>query len=264
MRLSLVAALLVAAAPALAQPKADRVITVTGTATVYAKPDTARIHYGVRTSEPAVDAVKDSLGKTTKAMDEAVKKLKMSNVTISAAPVTVRQVQANANGIAMAGGAPAAPAPGIGPFSANAAYCATVTDKDPEKLRAAVEAFVKAVTEAGANTQGDDKDIQLNVFIGNQETSSGPKVVLSRADESEAREEALKKAVERALKDAKVIAKGLGGGDVVVQSVTEGEGDKPAATDSLTAIYSGLEVGSPRTPAGEIEVKVKVIVKCSY
>jgi uncharacterized protein YggE len=264
MRLSLVAALLVAAGPALAQPKAERVITVTGTATVCAKPDTARIHYGVRTSEPAVDAVKDSLGKTTKAMDEAVKKLKMSNVTISAAPVTIRQVQANPNGIAMAPGAPAAPAPGIGPFSANAAYCATVTDKDPEKLRASVEAFVKAVTEAGANTPGDDKDSQVNVFVGNQETTSGPKVVLSRSDDSDAREEALKKAVERALKDAKVIAKGLGGGDVTVVSVTEGESVQPVPNQDTFSMIYGMEAGGPRIPAGEIEVKVKVTVKCSY
>jgi uncharacterized protein YggE len=265
MRLSLVAALLVAAGPALAQPKADRVLTVTGTATVYAKPDTARIHYGVRTSEPAVDAAKDSLGKTIKAMDEAVKKLKLSNATITAAPVTIRQVQANPNGIAQAPGGAAAPAPGIGPFSANAAYCATITDKDPEKLRAAVEAFVKVVTEAGANTPGDDKDSQINVFVGNQETTSGPKVILTRSDDSDAREEALKKAVRRAMKDAKAIAAGLGhGGEVTVVSVTEGDNVPPPANQDTFSMIYGMEAGGPRIPAGEIEVKVKVTVKCSY
>jgi hypothetical protein len=158
-------------------------------------------------------------------------------------------------------GAP--PAPGIGPFSANAAYTATITDADPEKLRTAVEAFVKAVTEAGANTPGDDKESNINVFVGNQETSSGPKVVLTRADESAAREEALKKAVERAVKDAKAIAKGLGGGEVTVVSVAEGEGEKAASPDTFAAIY-GAEVQGPRIPAGEVEVKVKVVVKCSY
>ncbi|HVK14274.1 MAG TPA: SIMPL domain-containing protein [Gemmataceae bacterium] len=266
MRLSLVAALLVAAGPAVAQPAKERVISVTGTATVYAQPDTARIHYGARLSEPAVDAVKDSLGKTTKAMDEAVKKLNLSSevLRISPAPVTIRQVQANANGLPMAPGAPAAPAPGIGPFSANAAYCATITDKDPAKLRAAVEAFVRAVTEAGANTPGDDKDSQLNVFVGNQETTSGPKVVLTRSDDSAARADALQKAVERAMKDARAIAKALGGGDPTVLSVTEGDSiPAPTNQDTLSMIY-GMEAGGARAPAGEIEVRVKVTLKCSY
>jgi len=263
MRLSLVA-LFLAAGAVLAQPaKPERVITVTGAATVYAKPDVARIHYGARMSEPAVDAVKDIAAKTTKAMDEAIKKLKLPNLTISAAPVTIRQVQANPNGVAQApGGGMAAPAPGIGPFSANAAYTATITDADPEKLRAAVEAFVKAVTEAGANTPGDDKETNINVF-GNQEMTSGPRVVLSRADDSAARAEALQKAVERAVKDAKAIAKGLGGGDVAVVSVIEGEGERPEPKDTFSMIY-GMEAPGPKGPAGEVEVKVKVVVKCSY
>ena len=53
------------------EAKPDRVISVSGSATVYAKPDTARVYYGVRVSEPSADAVKDVLAKTSTAIDEA-------------------------------------------------------------------------------------------------------------------------------------------------------------------------------------------------
>src|SRR3954470_19513341 len=143
------------ALPALADPadKAEHVITTTGNATAFVKPDTARIHYGVRVSEPSADAVKDVLTKTSTSIDEAIKKLKLSGVVISTAPVTIKQSQGNAQGLVapVAPGA-AAPGPGWGPYLGYTSHTATISEKDPEKLRAAVDTFVKAITEAGANT----------------------------------------------------------------------------------------------------------------
>jgi len=253
--------------PVGAQP-AERVITVTGTATVYAKPDVARIHYGVRVSEPSADAVKDVLTKSTTTIDEAVKKLKLPALTVTTAPVVIKQSSGN-NGIGLAvpaapGGA--APAPGLGPYLGFSSHTATITEKDPEKLRAAVDAFVKAVTEAGANTGGgEERESNLGVVFPGQDSNGGPKVVLSREDDSAAREQALQKAVEKAVKSARAIAKGLGGAEVKVLSVTDApEAEKPMP-ESLLNIY-GIEApgNSPRAPAGEVEVKVRVVVKCSY
>ena len=251
-----------------AAPAEDRVITTTGTATVYAKPDVARIHYGVRVSEPSADAVRDVLTKTTTAVDEAVKKLKLSGLTVTTAPVTIKQSSGNAAaGLAVPappGGA--APGPGLGPFLGYSSHTATITEKDPEKLRAAVDAFVKAITEAGANTGGGEERENANgiVFPG-QEQSGGPKVVLAREDDSAAREQALQKAVEKAVRSARAIAKGLGGGEVKVLSVTDSPEAEKATPESLLSIY-GLDAapGAPRVPAGEVEVKVRVVVKCSY
>src|SRR5262245_52960533 len=136
----------------------DRIISVTGTATVYAKPDTARIHYGVRVSEPSADAVKDVLSKTNTAIDEAVKKLKLTGLTVSTAPITIKQSHGQNPGIAVpVAPGMAAPAAGLGPFLGYTSHTATLTDKDPEKLRAAVDAFVKAITDAGANTGGGEE-----------------------------------------------------------------------------------------------------------
>jgi uncharacterized protein YggE len=251
--------------------KTERVITVSGTATVYAKPDVARVYYGIRASEPSADAVKDVLTKNTKAIEDAVAKLKLSNISITTAPLGIKHSSGNA-AAGLGGGPPVAPggaAPaggGLGPFLGYTSQTATINNSDPDKLRADVDAFVKTITEAGANTSGGEpKDINVNIFPG-QETSDGPKVVLGRADDSAARDEALQKAVEKAVKNAKAIAKGLGAGEVKVLSVTDVELEKPV-TEQTASIYA-FEFGSgstaPKSPAGLVEVKVKVLVKCSY
>jgi uncharacterized protein YggE len=255
-----------AVAGARAEP-ADHIISVTGTATVYAKPDVARIHYGVRVSEPSADAVKDVLTKTTSAIDEAVKKLKLSGLTVTTAPVSIKQSSGNAANL----GAPvapggAAPGPGLGPFIGFSSHTATIAEKDPEKLRAAADAFVKAVTEAGANTGGgEERENGEGIVFPGQVSSGGPKVVLSREDDSAAREQALQKAVEKAVKSAKAIAKGLGAGAVKVISVTDSPESEKPMPESLFSIY-GIESPSTagRAPAGEVEVKVRVVVRCSY
>jgi uncharacterized protein YggE len=258
----------VMALPAIADPadKAEHVITTTGNASAFVKPDTARIHYGVRVSEPSADAVKDVLTKTTTSIDEAVKKLKLSGVVISTAPVTIKQSQGNAQGLVapVAPGA-AAPGPGLGPYLGFTSHTATISDKDPEKLRATVDAFVKAITEAGANTGGgEERENTLGIGLPGQEANGGPRIVLSRDDDTAVREQLLQKAVAKAVSSAKAIAKGLGAEGVKVVSVTDAvEGEKSAAEPFLN-IY-GIETQStPRTPAGEVEIKVKVVVKCSW
>jgi len=267
-----VLAVLAAAPVALAQEaKAERVLTVTGTATVYAKPDVARIHYGVRVSEPSADAVKDVLTKTNKAIDDAVKKLKLSNLTVTAAPMAMKQAGQNNGGAGLAvpaapGGGPGGPAPGLGSLMGYTSHTATLSNNDSEKLRADVEAFVKAITEAGANTGGGEpKDININIFPG-QDGSDGPRVHLARNDESDARAEALQQAVKKAVKSAQAIAKGLGGGEVKVLTVTDTEPEKPMSDpQNFFSLMEGLSSGTPaKSNAGEVEVKVRVVVRCSY
>ncbi|HEX3150935.1 MAG TPA: SIMPL domain-containing protein [Gemmataceae bacterium] len=260
---ALVAAVL--ALPAFADP-AEKVITTTGNATAFVKPDTARIHYGVRVSEPSADAVKDVLTKTTTSIDEAIKKLKLAGVVISTAPVTIKQSQGNQAGLAVpvAPGA-AAPGPGLGPFLGFTSHTATISEKDPEKLRAAVDAFVKAVTEAGANTGGgEERESNLGIGLPGQEANGGPRIVLSRDDDGSVREQLLQKAVAKAVGSARAIAKGLGAGEVKVVSVTDVPESEKTTPDSFLNIYGIETQASPRTPAGEVEIKVKVIVKCSY
>jgi uncharacterized protein YggE len=268
-RILLAAAITIATATLASAQANERVITVSGSATVFVKPDVVRVHYGVKVTEPSADAVKDVLGKTGAAMDEAVKKLKLTNVKVTSAPVALKQGSSNPNGQAAfappGGGAPAAPMPGIGPFTGVSSHTATITDSDPEKLKTAVDAFVKAIVEGGANTSGgDDKEQNLEFVFPGREMSSGPKIVLSRSDDSAGRDEALQKAVEKAVRNAKAIAKGLGATEVKVISVTDEAEKTSEAQSPFASIYGGESPNAHRTNAGEVEVKVRVIVKCSY
>src|SRR5262245_6529461 len=252
------------------EAKPELVLTVTGTATFYAKPDVARIHYGVRASEGSADAVKDVLTKTNKAIDEAVKKLKLSNLTLTAAPMGMKQAgMNNAAGLAVPvppGGAPGGAAPGLGNLLGYTSQTATLTNTDPDKLRADVEAFVKAITEAGANTAGEEpKEINLNIFPG-QDGSDGPRIVLARSDDSDARADALQQAVKKAVKSAQAISRALSGGEIKVLSVTDSEPEKPATDPSNFFNWMEGLTSAPHTKsnAGEVEVRVKVVVRCSY
>ena len=135
-------------------------------------------------------------------------------------------------------------------------------NSDPDKLRADVEAFVKTITETGANTNGGEvREQNVNIFP-NQQGSDGPKVVLSRSDESASRQKAFEMAVTDAVKNAQAIGKRLGNGDFKVLSITEAEQEKPAP-EPLN-IYGLAPATPPQAPAGLIEIKVKVIVKCSF
>jgi uncharacterized protein YggE len=266
--LVLTTTLLAAAGVAFAQEaKSERVISVTGTATVYAKPDTARVYYGARVSEPSADAVKDVLTKTSTAIDEAVKKLKLTNVKITTAPITIHHSTGNAN-LAVPGGpggGPPGAGAGLGPFLGASSHTATLTDSDPEKLRAAVDSFVKAITEAGANSSGDElKEMNFADFIPGQRGNDGPKVVLSRSDDSAAHEEALQKAVEKAMRNARAIAKTLGNANVKVISVADAAEPEKSAPPSFNIYGIGDQSTGNRSPSGEVEIKVRVIVKCAF
>ena len=65
--------------------------------------------------------------------------------------------------------------------------------------------------------------------------------------------------------DIQAIAKGLGAGEVKVLSITDSPEPEKATPEALVNIY-GIETPSAaaRAPAGEVEVKVRVVVKCSY
>jgi uncharacterized protein YggE len=89
---------------------------------------------------------------------------------------------------------------------------------------------------------------------------------MGRLDDSAARDEALKLAVKKAVKNAKAIAEALGGGEIKVLSVTDVEPEKGAGgpESPLSAIYGIDMPGSNKSSPGEIEIKVRVVVKCSY
>jgi uncharacterized protein YggE len=83
-------------------------------------------------------------------------------------------------------------------------------------------------------------------------------VVLLRTDDGEFREKAYANAVKKALRAAKAIADGAGvkiGDTIEIVESEEGDGNR------VNGPYASRE---GREPAGELELTVRVKVKCSY
>ena len=69
------------------------------------------------------------------------------------------------------------------------------------------------------------------------------------------------------MKSAKAIATGLGGGEVKVLSVTDAEPETagPEPSTNIFAMMEGLSAAAAaKSNAGEVEIRVRVVVRCSY
>lgn len=238
-------------------------ITVTGSATVYVKPDAARIHYTIRVSETSIDAAKESATKLVASLNEAVKSLKIPNLTSSEGSINYSRsvlTAAAARRLVGPGGgvAPGAPAAPAATYLAQIPLSVMIQEKDSVKLRSAVDTFVKKIVESGASIVGDALDSD-NPFSAASSRSLGlvesPRIEWVLTDETSARKEAIRNAVRKAKADAEAVSKELGWETMKVISV----GDIPPIRGDVTEVI----VSSVRPPAGEVAFYARVTLKCS-
>jgi len=243
------------------ESKGGRSISANGTATVRFRADRAQIYVGIRTSDPVFDAAKETCGKGTKAIEEAIAALKIRDLTVTAAPLNISQNDPNGRfgGAVRVGGMGQ---PEAKPYTVTSALTVTIKETNPDKLREAIDKVTKVATDAGANTSGGapvDPDYGFYPGRGNE---NGPRVVLLRDDDSEYRDKAFAEAVKKAMRSAKAIADGAGVKITDTTSITETE-----ETETLNA-YSLFGGSTTRTTVrevnGELELTVRVRVKCSY
>lgn len=238
-------------------------ITVTGSATVFVKPDTARIHYSVRVSDASAEAAKETATKQLATIAESVKGLKLDNMKTTSGAVSfsrgssARSARGPGFGNPAGPGGPGGPGPiGLGPVSAQIPVTATITEKEPDKLRASVDSFVAKITEAGASVAGDaDPDSPFSSARSALLAASEHRVDWLLSDDATPRRDALRAAVRKAKADAEALSKELGWEKLTILSVADG----PSAP--MTVAEGGANVG--RTPAGEVAVTVRVVIKCS-
>jgi uncharacterized protein YggE len=254
---SIIFALLAAVAMA-AEP--TETITVTGSATVFVKPDTARIHYSVRVSDASADAAKDTATKQLATIAESVKGLKLDSLKTTSGSISYSRSSfaraARGPGFGNPGG-PGGPGPvGLGPVSAQIPVTATITEKEPDKLRASVDSFIAKISEAGATIAGDaDPDSPFSsARSALLAASESHRVDWILSDDATPRRDALRAAVRKAKADAEALSKELGWEKLTILSVADGPSASAIGTDSLPA---------GRTPAGEVAVSVRVVIKCS-
>jgi uncharacterized protein YggE len=273
MRLLLTSALVAVFAGAAMAAEPTETITVTASATVFVKPDSARIHYLLRVSEPSIEEAKDSASKLVTSLDENLKKLKLPDLTTTAGAITYGRATTSARaaragfpaaGAVNPGGKGAGPAAARETYSAQVPLTATIRDKDPDKLRSAVDAFVKKIVESGAIISGDvvdsDSPFASALAAARASAADAARIEWLLSDDSAARRDALRAAIRKAKADAETLSKELGWDKLTVLSVADGLSTSTVLT---TRELLDLSTATPKTPAGEVPVSVRVTLKCS-
>jgi uncharacterized protein YggE len=245
------------------ESKGGRFITATGSATVRFRADRAQIHVGIRTSDVVFEAARDTCGKGTKAIEEAIAALKIRDLTITSAPLNIAQIDPNGRfgggGFRVGGmGQPDGKS-----FSVTSSLTVVIQETNPDKLREAIDKVSKVAVDAGANTSGGAPIDPDYGFYPGRTGDNGPRVVLQRGDESEYRDKAFAEAVKKAMRTARAIADGAG--VKIIDTTSIGEADDTDSSGGYNPFGSGTtRTGTVREVSGELELTVRVRVKCAY
>jgi uncharacterized protein YggE len=239
-------------------------ITVTASATVYVKPDGARIHYAARASEPTMEAAREAAFKQAAAVADAAKDLKLADLTTTTGAVS-HSTRAGSRARAGFGGGPvnpgANPAPPPGPvisYSAHVPLTTSIAEKDPDRLPSSLDTFLKKVVEAGAylTAEGLDSDSPFGPGgAGRASSADSLRIDWLLTDDTAPRKDAFRAAVRKAKANAEAISKEIGWETLKVISVVDG--------DSAPRDVAERAVAAPRTPAGQVAVTARVTLKCS-
>lgn len=237
-------------------------ITVSASATVFVRPDAARIHFSVGTTELALDTAKETATKQAEATAAALKSLKLDNLTTSAGTLTYTQRSTMRAGGGFGGGPnnpggnPAPPAVQTS-FHARQPMSVTVRDTAPDKLTATVDLVLRKLIDSGAAVTIDAIDEGFGPF-GNgpggrgggmqRMTTSSHQIEWLVTDDTAARKGAYRAAVRKAKANAEAISQEIGWNTLRIVSVVDG-----AAAPEPTG----------RAPAGEVPVTARVTLKCS-
>jgi uncharacterized protein YggE len=223
---------------------AGRKVVVNASATVYAKPDAARLVFTITTEAPV--KIQEEHAKRVKTVKDILAGQLSRNVDIQAVPVSVNTIT----------GAQAAGLPAGRNKEARTVFFVTVRDNDPDKLRELVtKLMVVAEENGGTAVAADDSFPRLpRGFPGmgaGPETIHGPRVEWLAEHTADRRQEAIKKAVADGLVSAQAAV-----GDAKL-SVTEIE---IMEFTERNLIYASRfrDTGVPDSPVIPISVTVKV------
>ncbi len=262
--------LAVAVAPLGAQEPARTAghkVVVTNSATVYVPADAARLTFMVSTS---------GMGKTREENEKQAKKLKevlagatTQNLDIHVTPLTLSTVISGgaAGGIGFGGAVPGLPgiagAPGAAPATetqAQTLFTLTIREKDPEKLKALAIKLADTAKENGAKGAGNEDMVMRRGFrmaMGgmNVEAGTGPSIEWLSENTTEARKNAIKKAVREAQENAQAA---VGDARLTLMEITVN------SHEDQMAAYRAMRNDETSTDAGRIPITVQVTVTYGF
>lgn len=248
---------------AAAAPAADPItLTAEATETIRLKPDQAKVYLSIESKEGNPDDAATTGDDTRKKLTEAIDKLGLKSVKVAASQLKVTKDRDNSiNRVLRVGPNGAVPPPPPDSYTVVHPLVVTVSDADPDKLLRAVERVIQTAASAGV-TGERTTEFRASPY---GETRSGGRVVYGvKGGWDAAVEPALTKASERAVANARALARGVG---ATVQKVEAVEDVTAAGTTPGAAAANVIYDGSISPPAedelvdGELVRKVRVRVK---
>lgn len=243
-------------------------ITVSASATVFVRPDAARIHFSVGTTELALDTAKETTSKEAESARSALKSLKLGNLSVSAGTLTYTQRTTLRGGGGFGGpnnpgGNPVGATPQTS-YHAHQPMSVTVRDSDADKLGGTLDLVLRKLIDSGVTVAVETIDENFGPFgngpggFGNGPggrrggiqgvVTSSQQIEWIVTDDTAARKDAYRAAVRKAKANAEAISKEIGWNTLKIVSVVDG-----ASTPEQSA----------RPPAGEVTVTARVTLKCS-
>jgi uncharacterized protein YggE len=229
----IVGALFLQGQPALPekQPgKEKRTLTVVGSATVAGKIDMARVYVGVRTHAKTVDNARQENLRAVSKVREAILALNIKNLRTRTTDTRVHIERDREQAV-------------VG-YSVSHSFTVLVKDSDVEKLGSTAGKILDVALKNGVNMEGE-----IEFFMEN---------------DAEVKREAMTKAVQNALANAKALAAGA---EVKIADVTEiGSTSNDYFSYNRTSIQNAafIDRDASAVTAGELRVSQSVRIVCTY
>lgn len=227
------------AAQGVEEKKEKRAIHTSGSATVRAKPDSARVFFSVITLAPSIREARADNGARVKKVLEALHDLKIPDLKMKSSDVNVELVQSRHDHDTL---------PKVIGYRVTNSFTVLVQNNDAEKLGSEASRVLDTALEKGVN------HVQQIVFF--------------KKDLAEARRQALSKAVEDATTNARALAVGAKVNltdtiSISGQPAYHYHGQQLAQVNAF-APAGGGEGGDTPLVAGDLEVTCNVSVTCTY
>jgi len=216
------------------------ILTTAGTGVVRIKPDSARVFLRVDSQAPTIQSARGQNNKDVKTVIDALKALKIPNLKMKSDNITVSQVFER--------------------------QTSPLTDRLPKILGYTVSYHFTALVE-------NDEPAKLNEYAGQvldtalaNGANNLQQVLIFRKDQTAARRQALTRAVEDALANARALAAGA---NKTIQDTTVISGEPqyyfPSGNIRLqNSIQMAPDGDATTVMAGELEITCRVNLTCRY
>ena len=237
MRIMQTAAMLLVLSIAAQAQESQDLLTVSGEATVFARPDNVRITVGVRTISPELDTARNQNAATFQRVLKAVEALRYPDMLMKSAGFDLSVIEEDRDSRDLK-------PPQIVGYRVSNSLTIRLTGAEPEELSKRAANVIDAAARAGANVIGE-----LQIFV---------------LEEDKHKQEALVAAVENAREKAETIAATLGVRIIGYKNVSAQERGYLPRPGEMMMQMAPLAGGGQSTPieAGLVQITATATLTC--